>query len=289
MREEIFEGKSEEEALLKASQTLQVNISDMEYEVTERDTGLFGLFGKSVTVKVRVKDGANVIRHRDGEGVAIETLAGLDDDSPATEPDDDWGNRITTGPTVTKGPQARQALLDVLQHMDVEAEVTVQEDDESVSLEIIGADSELVVGRDGEILSSLQFLVNRMVNRSSDERKLVVVDADGFRDKRMASLGEMAREMGEKAVSSGKIVRLGPLNAQDRRLVHLALKGHDKLTTRSEGEGHFKRLLIIPNNYRENRGDRSGRSADRGRSNGRARRDAPAPQPDTKQRGEGER
>ncbi len=287
MREEIFEGKSEEEALLKASQTLQVNISDMVYEVVERDTGLFGLFGKSVTVKVRVKEGAAVIRHRNGEGTTIETLAGLDDVvEPEAEPDDDWGNRVHSGADVIKGPQAREVLLDVLRHMDVTGDVTVEEDADCVRLEIVGADGEYVVGQDGEILSSLQFLVNRMVNRSSDERKLVVVDAEGYRDKRMASLGEMAREMGEKALTTGKIVRLGPMNAQDRRLVHMALKDHEGVTTRSEGEGHFKRLLIIPNNYR---GDRAGRSGNGGRSGGRGRRGNGARPGPTAVRGEEQR
>lgn len=272
MREEIFEGKSEEEALLKASEVLGVNISDMSYDVLENETGLFGLFKKSVKIRVRVSDKpADFVyreTHRDENrhDKDIEKYAGK-----YSEKDEDPPEPAPAKKTPIKGPDAVAALEGVLQRMGVGAEVSMDEDNSAVSLDISTDEEDVVVGRDGEVLSALQFVVNKMVNRFPESRKRVVVDAVGFRTRRRDSLGRLAAEMGEKAVNTGKIVRLSPMNAQDRRLVHLALKSHSGLTTRSEGDGMFRCLLIVPNSLRDRRSGRGGRGG--GSRGSRQRRD----------------
>ncbi|MBL6974812.1 MAG: Jag N-terminal domain-containing protein [Deltaproteobacteria bacterium] len=281
MREEIFEGKSEEEALLKASEVLGVNISDMSYDVLENETGLFGLFKKSVKIRVRVSDEPTefVYRetHRDENSHEkdIEKYGGKYDerDEPPPEKAPPRAPREPKEPKETpiKGPDAVAALEGVLQRMGVGAEVNMDEDNSAVSLDISTDEEDVVVGRDGEVLSALQFVVNKMVNRFPESRKRVVVDAVGFRTRRRDSLGRLAEEMGEKAVNTGKIVRLSPMNAQDRRLVHLALKPHTGLTTRSEGDGMFRCLLIVPNSLRDRRSGRGGRGG--GSRGSRQRRD----------------
>jgi spoIIIJ-associated protein len=251
MREAEFEGKSVEEALLKASSELGVIISDMTYEVLESDSGTFGLFGGSVRVRVRVPDHAAELAFRkeyvpgpgdtglaEGMKAADEARARADAEPP-----------VPAAPLVDpdKAPRALEVLQGLLEKLDVEAEVTLDETDEQILLNIRTEDRETVIGRDGEVLSALQFLVNKIVNRFPEGRKLVVLDAEGFRDRREESLGALARQMGEKALSTGRIVRLTPMNPQDRRLVHMALREHPGLTTRSEGEGNYRCLLIVPN------------------------------------------
>ena len=250
MREAIFEGKTEEETLLKASSELGVNISDMKYEVLEVETGLFGLFGKSVKIRVRVQDEASSFVYR--KGVEPE-LGPACDAAPAIHHE-----------LPVKGPAALDALRGVLTRMDVEAEVKLTETDESVLLNIETQDHDSVIGRDGEVLAALQFIVNKMINRFPEDRKLIVLDAEGFRDRREVELGEMARGLADKAVAAHKVVRLSPMSAQDRRLVHMALKGRTGLTTRSEGEGNFRCLLIVPDGVKERPRDRGGRGGPEG-------------------------
>ncbi len=263
MREEVFEGKSEEEALLRASEVLGVNISDMQYEVLEHETGLFGLFRKSVKVRVRVPDEVQGIVYRDPAARpnhaatarradlarTVAEDAGSDDEAPESA-------GAVEGALVRKGPDAEAALRGILDRMGVEAQVTCEEDGEAIRLNIATGERDLVIGRDGEVLSALQFVLNKIVNRSPEGRKRVVLDAEGFRGRRAEELTRMAERLADKAVRTGRVIRLAAMNAQDRRVVHMALKDRPGLTTHSEGEGLFRCLMIVPTEAA--RGDRAG-------------------------------
>lgn len=254
MKEAEFEGKSVEEALLAASSQLGVNISDMTYEVLQADSGLFGLFGGTVRVRVRVPDDAAQLAFRKeyvpgpGDTGLAQGMSAVDEARARGEdPGAAAGGDREDANDPTKAPRALEVLQGLLENLDVVADVTVDETREQILLNIRTDDRDTVIGRDGEVLSALQFLVNKIVNRFPEGRKLVVLDAEGFRDRREEALGALARRMGEKALSTGRVVRLSPMNAQDRRLVHMALREHPGLTTRSEGEGNYRCLLIVPN------------------------------------------
>lgn len=293
MKEAIFTGRSSEEALLKASQELGVNISDMTYDVLEEETSLFGLFRKEVRVRVRVREDAAMVVTRanyiPGPGdTGLVTTAGevltlkkIPREKSAElasamekQPSSEAGSESSPTPpieavsenerpSVEKGPQASRVLKDILDLMGAACEVEYQEDEESVQLNVSGGEHEMVVGRDGEVLASLQFIVNKMVNRFPDTRKLVVLDAEGFRGRREQTLGRLAKRLGEKAVQTGRVVRLSPMTAQDRRLIHLALRDNRKVSTRSEGSGDFRRLLIIPAGFDLGKGQGTGRKGGR--------------------------
>lgn len=263
MREEVFEGKSEEEALLRASEVLGVNISDMQYEVLEQETGLFGLFRKSVKVRVRVPDEVQGIVYRDPAAASNHAAAARQRDAARTVAEDAGGDGegpepagAMEGAAVRKGPEAEAALRGILERMGVDAQVTCDEDDEAIRLNIATGERDVVIGRDGEVLSALQFVLNKIVNRFPEGRKRIVLDAEGFRDRRTEELTRLAARLADKAVRTGRVIRLTAMNAQDRRVVHVALKDRPGLTTRSEGEGLFRCLMIVPAGAA--RGDRPG-------------------------------
>jgi spoIIIJ-associated protein len=280
MKEAEFEGRSVEEALLKASHELGVNISDMAYEVLEVESGVFGIFGKSVRIRVRVPEDASKLSFRKeyipgpGDTGLAAGMDAVDQEglrpAPAPGHDDESDSAAAGGePTESKGPWAREVLETLLGYLDISAEITVTEDDEQILINVGAVESGDVIGKDGELLSSLQFLLNKIVNRFPEGRKRIILDSAGFRDRREVDLGDLARSLGEKALSTGKVVRLSPMNAQDRRLVHMALKDHPGLKTHSEGEGHYRSLLIVPNSLTEredsrNRGGQEGGSGERG-------------------------
>ncbi len=276
MREEVFEGKSEEEALLKASEVLGVNISDMRYEVLEQETGLFGLFRKSVKVRVCVPDEVPGIVYRDPVAAANHAAVARQGSPAETVAEDaEGGGPELEGPVggaaVRKGPDAEAALRGILARMGVDAQVACDEDAQAIRLNITTGEPDVVIGRDGEVLSALQFVLNKIVNRFPEGRKRIMLDAEGFRDRRTEELTRMAERLADKAIRTGRVIRLSAMNAQDRRVIHMALKDRPGLTTHSEGEGLFRCLMIVPTGA--SRGDRPGT----GRRSGRRRGPRPRP------------
>ncbi|MBK8480941.1 MAG: KH domain-containing protein [Proteobacteria bacterium] len=151
---------------------------------------------------------------------------------------------------VTPSARGSELLETLLRLMGFDAEVDAIEREENVELVIGGEDASLAVGQKGQTLDALQYLVNRGLTRELGEHKLMVVNAEGYRERREASLIELAERLSEKALSAGKIVALDPMSARDRRVIHMALRDVAGIETRSEGEGDDRRLLIVPQSDR---------------------------------------
>jgi spoIIIJ-associated protein len=181
-----------------------------------------------------------------------------------------------------KAEDARRVTQAILDRMDLEARVTIREDDERVVLDIDGPDAGRAIGKKGMTLEALQFLVNKIVNRDPDERRHIVLDSGDYRDRHDSGLVAMAKREAKRAVTSGRAVTLEPMSARDRRVIHVSLAKFPGVSTRSEGEGTDRRLQIIPaRSARGNdRDDRPARDDRGGREGGRGRgpsRDRPRP------------
>jgi spoIIIJ-associated protein len=145
-----------------------------------------------------------------------------------------------------KREQAAKVLREILDLMGIDAEVSGFDDGERIILDAHGSESGLVIGKKGATLDALQYLVNRIVFRKPGESAGVIVDAEGYRGRREDSLTDLAKRLAEKAVRSGRPVPVEPMNAHDRRVVHMALADHPDVTTESEGEGMARRVVIFP-------------------------------------------
>ena len=144
--------------------------------------------------------------------------------------------------------KASEFLLGVLERMGISADIDIKDDNERTTLEIQTKDTELVIGRRGVVMDALQHLVNKVVyrDRRDEKTKPLVVDAGGFRDKQIERLRALGQRMAEKALETKQIVELQPMTAHDRRIVHMAISEIAGLTTRSEGEGEERHILIVP-------------------------------------------
>ena len=139
------------------------------------------------------------------------------------------------------------ALKSLLQSMGFEATISVEEDGDIVKLNIETADARFLIGEDGDRLDDLQYLVNRMIQKNLPDAARVKVDCDQYRERSEAKILEKARSLAEKAIESGKPMRMQPLNAYHRRLVHNQLKEMGGVATDSEeGESRYKRITIRP-------------------------------------------
>jgi spoIIIJ-associated protein len=162
-----------------------------------------------------------------------------------------------------KAEDARRVTQGILDRMDLDARVTIREDDERVVLDIDGPDAGRAIGKKGMTLEALQFLVNKIVNRDPDERRHIVLDSGDYRDRHDSGLMAMAKREAKRAVSSGRAITLEPMSARDRRVIHVSLAKFPGVSTRSEGEGSDRRLQIIP--ARGTRGDDRPRERERER------------------------
>jgi len=144
--------------------------------------------------------------------------------------------------------KASEFLLGVLERMGITADIDIKDDSDKTVLEIQTSDTELVIGRRGVVMDALQHLVNKVVyrDRTGERSKPLVVDSGGFRDKQVERLRALAQRMGEKALQPQQIVELQPMSPHDRRIVHMAIAEMPGLSSRSEGEGEDRHILVVP-------------------------------------------
>ncbi|GAB4425630.1 MAG: KH domain-containing protein [Chloroflexi bacterium OHK40] len=153
---------------------------------------------------------------------------------------------------------ARSILEELLARMDIHAYVTPvvtrvpgQKGDieETITLHVEGADEEamgLLIGRRGETLRSVQFMVNLLVSRRVQKWPQIVVDVGNYRQRRQESLEGLARRMAERVRQTGRPIMLEPMAAYERRIVHLALRDDKTIYTESSGEGENRKIVIYP-------------------------------------------
>ena len=151
---------------------------------------------------------------------------------------------------VEEGEQAaevREVLERIREAIDVRAGLEIAEDEETMTATFVGGELGLVIGKHGQTIDAIQYLVNAVVWRGrGDERKAVIVDAAGYRSRREASLSALAQRSAEQAVSSAGSVELEPMTAVERKVVHLCLKDFPGVATRSEGTEPNRFVVIDP-------------------------------------------
>lgn len=143
--------------------------------------------------------------------------------------------------------RARAFLIGVLERMEIHADVAVFEKDDKIVLDIDCDDIERITGRRGQLMEALQHLVSKVSyhDRMTGDGKPIVVDAGGFREKQIEKLIELAERTADEVLDTGATIELSPMSAHDRRIVHMALADMDGVTTRSEGEGDDRRVLVV--------------------------------------------
>ena len=117
-------------------------------------------------------------------------------------------------------------------------------DNKSVYFEIEGDDSGLIIGRKGETLRSLEFLISFIIKRQLDKKVRVILDVEGYQERRRQNIASLAESAAEKVIKSGKPVKMDPMSPFDRRIVHLSLEKQSKITTESEGSGSRRQVVI---------------------------------------------
>lgn len=194
-------------------------------------------------VDVEVLDDPN----RDAAGTTAEGEArvrvtrrggttGANQETPAVDP----------AVTAALAERGAQLLRDIVGRVGIDVTVEIRMNDEGILLDLLGDASGILIGRHGQMLDALEYIVNRILLRDDEHAARVVIDSNDYRARRRAALEDLALRMAEQAKRKRRPVMLNPMPPQDRRIIHLALQDDPSLTTRSAGTGVLRRLVIIP-------------------------------------------
>jgi spoIIIJ-associated protein len=147
----------------------------------------------------------------------------------------------------TPADRARELVEGVLDELDLEGEVEVDEDEERISIDIQGGDDYgLLIGKRGQTIDALQLLCYQAAFRGLRERKRVVVDVAGYRERRRETLEGRADRAAEQALTSNHVIEMDPMSAQERRVVHERLKERAGVETYSEGDEPHRCVVVAP-------------------------------------------
>jgi spoIIIJ-associated protein len=146
----------------------------------------------------------------------------------------------------TPEARVRELLEEVVDALDLDAEIQVSDDGEVVTGTLVGEDLGLVIGRHGQTIDALQHLAWRIAVRESDERRRVVIDAAGYRDRRAAALQAQADQAVADALRFSRPVALDAMTASDRKVVHEYLRDRGDVETYSEGDEPDRHLVVAP-------------------------------------------
>jgi spoIIIJ-associated protein len=216
------EGSTIDGAIAAALAALATTRDRVEIEILSNAArGLFGIGGRKARIRATLR-----------KPIDADSIAAL----PAA----------AAPPAGGSVEHARQVLQDIVRRIGVAAEVAVTNVDGQTVLQLNGDTSGVLIGRRGQMLDALEYLLNRIVTRDGGGVTRFVVDSENYRQRRRQSLEELAQRMAEQAKRRGRPVTLNPMSPRDRRIIHLLLENAPGLTTKSAGKGFYRRLIIIP-------------------------------------------
>lgn len=260
-----FYAESVEEAVQKAAVRLGVPAGELSYEVVDEGAaGFLGIGARDARIVVE-SAGTTPTDAAGVETVSAETRPVLPDDA------EDEGSTVMDDPSVTlsevvsdrqEPEQAQEGVIEeaspeVLKHverlvsevvhaMGFDARVDVYDAGDFIAADVAPDRTALFIGQKGETIDALQYLVNASVYRKRPFSKRVILDAEGYRQRRVEAIQGMAHRTARRALREKRTIELPPMNAAERRVVHVFLRDNPKVTTASEGSGENRRVRVSP-------------------------------------------
>lgn len=152
--------------------------------------------------------------------------------------------KIRASIKMTMGDRAKGFITRLLNHMDIEAIISVSETSDGIDIEFKGRNMGLLIGHRGETLDALQYLTSLAVNKDGREYKRIILDTENYRQKREETLKRLARRLGYKVSKTRRRITLEPMNPFERRIIHATLQNDNYVRTYSEGDEPYRRVVI---------------------------------------------
>ena len=251
-------GKDVDEAVALALIDLKVSKEEVEVTVLEEPTkGFLGLGAK--LAKVRVEKKKPPQPEKPAKPKEVKTEAKPKDRKPEkkhntkkpqeSKPEEKKRNIVLDDVDINelKPVEEHEALTflkDITEKMGLDLALSARVGEDLVYVEMNGKDSRTVIGKRGQTLDAIQYLASLVVNKDKEKYTKVVVDAENYRAKREKTLEQLANRLAAKVVKTRKHVRLEPMNPYERKVIHATLQKNPSITTRSEGEEPYRRVVI---------------------------------------------
>ena len=238
MESQQFQGKTVEEATKIALEDLNVNLEEVKIEVVSPGkSGILGLGGEPAIINVNYDDQSKPKKATKSKPKSKITKR--PEKSTAKELDD-------------IDEETEKLAIDIVNYLLSSLKVDVKTffrdkddfDTKSLYFEIEGDDSGLIIGRKGETLRSFEFLISFIIKRQLDKRVRVILDVEGYQERRRSNLVSIAESNAKKVIKYGKPIKMDPMSPFDRRIIHLALEKDKKVITESQGSGSRRQVVI---------------------------------------------
>ncbi|MDJ0784965.1 MAG: RNA-binding cell elongation regulator Jag/EloR [Desulfosarcinaceae bacterium] len=277
-----YVGKNVEKALEAASAELGLPKEKIKHDVISfGSSGIFGLVGvKKAKIRVTLPKGHRLEgkghegERADAETAVSATSAAVQDILSSTFGDAGTTKTETRQEEAPEPPQAasqpapthaaqpmdetltaygHDILKTIVDYITEDAVIRVDQNDERTIYNVSGGNAAVLIGKRGQTLEAIQYLLEKIINKKNGGRVRVLVDVEGYLDTRKENLERLAVRLAEKAARVGKPMTIGQMNAHDRRIVHLHLKENTEVRTQSIGEGYYRKLMIFPKRRRRGR------------------------------------
>lgn len=220
-------GKTVDDAITEACQKLMVTSDKLDYEVVEKGTsGFLGFASKPAVIKAKIKE----------KKVEVETKTS-----------DVVSQKKETSFAAAPVNDPKKFLSQVFKAMNMEVEISVDFHENEMDIELSGKEMGVLIGKRGQTLDSLQYLTSLVVNKGSADYIRVKVDTENYRKRRKETLENLAKNLAYKVKRTKRPVTLEPMNPYERRVIHSALQNDKYVSTHSEGEEPFRRVIITLN------------------------------------------
>ena len=257
-QEREFYAASVDEAVSRAADELGLPAQEISYSVLdEGSSGFLGIGARDARILVETTVAApEVLVEEDDPPAAVPDDEGRADPSVAVPADPEPSARAEVDGQSSDSGQAEapQELLDevkelvssILVAMNFDARLEVYDAGGFIAVDVASEDTALFIGQKGETIDALQYLVNVAAFKERSFFKRIVLDAEGYRQRRVEAIQGMAHRTARKAVRERRTVEMPPMNSSERRVVHLYLSENPSVTTESEGSGDGRRVMVSP-------------------------------------------
>ena len=242
-----FKARSIAKAVKVAAKELGIAEEELQYDIVSH--GASGIFGLTGVKKARI------LVHLDGVGQTAAAAASEVDrpevdakpQAASEEPLAGWqspeDDDATTQAAFQIGEQLLRRIVDAI---SPEADIKVQRHSDNIKFNIEGGESGILIGKRGQTLEAIQVLVDKAVRRLNGQGVRLTIDVEGYLKNKEANLIRTAERVAQRVKSKGRPASVGFMNAQDRRIIHLALKDDHAVRTQSVGDGNYRKLMVYP-------------------------------------------
>lgn len=229
-------GKTLDDAITEACQKLSVTSDRLDYEIVEKGSaGFLGIASKNAVIRARIKSDESIKVAREAEQLTKETIKKV--------MDIDKKISVESNSEIVDSKEFLNKVFNAM-NLEVEIDIKMNEVKNEIEIELFGKEMGVLIGKRGQTLDSLQYLTSLVVNKGKENYIRVKVDTENYRKRREETLENLAKNLAYKVKRTKRPVTLEPMNPYERRVIHSVLQNDKFVSTHSEGEEPFRKVII---------------------------------------------